>query len=80
MNIEIPCPTCREHGRTSMIMIEPELLLHGAHFSCPLCHSSVALAVKSYPLYQQSLEKYTHYQMLTQGLKTEGEHPKLNRR
>ncbi|MDW6001862.1 hypothetical protein [Vibrio mangrovi] len=80
MSTQLPCPTCLEHGKRNMIFIEPELLLSGAHFSCPVCHSSVALAVSSYPVYRQGLDKYHQYQMVTGGLKTEGEHPKLNRR
>lgn len=79
MNTQLPCPTCLENGKKSIIYIEPELLLSGAHFSCPVCHSSVALSISSYPVYRQGLDKYRQYQMVTNGLKAEGERPKLNR-
>lgn len=75
MQTHIPCPTCQEEGKNSKITIEPELLLAGATFACPQCHSSVSLMSSSQIVYQKGLDDYFGYQQRTKGLQQRGNRP-----
>lgn len=75
MKTKIPCPTCQKNGVNSEIAFDPQLLLSGAHFNCPVCQTSISLMPTSHQTYAKGLSEYQGYQAQTQGLKERGNQP-----
>jgi hypothetical protein len=51
----IPCPTQNCSGK---ILIDPNELIRGAHFSCPVCNVSIGVAPESRETVNEAIEKF----------------------